>query len=375
MATSAIGPGFITQTAVFTSRLGASFGFVILASVLLDIVVQLTIWRTSALAGKKAPQIADEVLPGSGLVLAILSFLGGLVFNMGNLAGCGMAAKTLFAADPLWGAGISVVLAMMLFWGKAFGRALDAFTAILGAAMLGMVFWVATRSNPPAGLILRNTFAPTQMDALAILTLVGGTVGGYISFSGAHRMLDAAGGSPISKASATRSAVTGILLSAFVRWGLFLAVFGVIHAGFYPDPADPAASVFRNALGLAGQGVFGFVFWCASITSVIGASYTSVSFIENFNPCIQRNRHWVIILFIVVSLGLFAFWGSPVNLLVKAGTINGLVLPFGLLLYLLWVIKKRKAYGETLPAWLQLGAWLVLFCLLVMGFRSFNSLL
>ena len=30
MATSAIGPGFLTQTVVFTERLGASFGFVIL---------------------------------------------------------------------------------------------------------------------------------------------------------------------------------------------------------------------------------------------------------------------------------------------------------------------------------------------------------
>ena len=32
MATSAIGPGFLTQTAVFTSALRADFAFVILAS-------------------------------------------------------------------------------------------------------------------------------------------------------------------------------------------------------------------------------------------------------------------------------------------------------------------------------------------------------
>ena len=30
MATSAVGPGFLTQTATFTEKLGASFGFVIL---------------------------------------------------------------------------------------------------------------------------------------------------------------------------------------------------------------------------------------------------------------------------------------------------------------------------------------------------------
>ena len=37
MATSAIGPGFLTQTAVFSWQLAGSFGFVILLSVLLDI--------------------------------------------------------------------------------------------------------------------------------------------------------------------------------------------------------------------------------------------------------------------------------------------------------------------------------------------------
>ena len=36
MATSAIGPGFLTQTATFTNSLLASFGFVILLSILLD---------------------------------------------------------------------------------------------------------------------------------------------------------------------------------------------------------------------------------------------------------------------------------------------------------------------------------------------------
>ena len=34
MATSAIGPGFLTQTAQFTGTLGESFGFVILVSII-----------------------------------------------------------------------------------------------------------------------------------------------------------------------------------------------------------------------------------------------------------------------------------------------------------------------------------------------------
>lgn len=53
MATSAIGPGFLTQTTVFTQSLKASFGFVVLVSVLLDLGAQLNIWRIIALHEKK----------------------------------------------------------------------------------------------------------------------------------------------------------------------------------------------------------------------------------------------------------------------------------------------------------------------------------
>ncbi|MEQ5205204.1 hypothetical protein ABN228_22285, partial [Providencia rettgeri] len=49
MATSGIGPGFITQTATFTVTLGAAFAFGILASIVIDFVVQQNIWRVVTL--------------------------------------------------------------------------------------------------------------------------------------------------------------------------------------------------------------------------------------------------------------------------------------------------------------------------------------
>lgn len=54
MATSAVGPGFLTQTTVFTQALAASFGFVILLSIVLDIGVQLNVWRIIAVSEKKS---------------------------------------------------------------------------------------------------------------------------------------------------------------------------------------------------------------------------------------------------------------------------------------------------------------------------------
>src|SRR5829696_2747478 len=100
MATSAIGPGFLTQTAVFTQRLGASFAFAILVSIVVDLVAQLNIWRVLGVAAMRAQDVSNRVLPGSGWVLAVLVTMGGLAFNIGNIGGTGLGLNALAGLDP-----------------------------------------------------------------------------------------------------------------------------------------------------------------------------------------------------------------------------------------------------------------------------------
>lgn len=72
MATSAIGPGFLTQTGQFTGNLKGSFGFVILVSVILAAIVQLNVWRVLCVSGMRGQDVANKVLPGLGYVIAFL---------------------------------------------------------------------------------------------------------------------------------------------------------------------------------------------------------------------------------------------------------------------------------------------------------------
>ena len=83
MATSAVGPGFLTQTSLFTSQFAASFGFAILISILVDLGAQLSIWRVVAVTRRRAQELANAVMPGLGVVLAGLICLGGFAFNIG----------------------------------------------------------------------------------------------------------------------------------------------------------------------------------------------------------------------------------------------------------------------------------------------------
>src|SRR5262245_25258896 len=190
MATSAIGPGFLTQTAVFTQSLGASFAFAILVSVLVDLIAQLNIWRVLAVKARRAQDVANDVLPGLGWLLAILVAMGGLAFNIGNIAGTGLGLQALADLDPPVGASLSAAAAIALFILPQAGRAMDRFAQILGIVMVALALYVAAASKPPYGDALRSVALPSRIDVLSIVTIVGGTVGGYITFAGAHRLID-----------------------------------------------------------------------------------------------------------------------------------------------------------------------------------------
>lgn len=359
MATSAIGPGFLTQTTVFTKQLLASFGFVILISIVLDIFAQLNIWRVLAISGKRGQDAANAAIPYSGYLLAILVAFGGLVFNIGNIAGTGLGLEALFGIDPAYGAAISSAIAILIFVVRQAGTAMDAFVKVLGVVMLGLIVYIVATAHPPLGEAALRSVWPESIDVRAIVTLVGGTVGGYITFAGAHRLIDAGVTGVEAKSKIDRGAVSGIVLTGIIRVLLFLAALGVIVAGATIDDKNPTASVFSAAAGDIGLRLFGVMIWAAAITSVVGAAYTSVSFFKGFSEKVAAHTNIVIIGFILVSLTVFLIVGQPAKLLVFAGTVNGFILPIGLAAVLL-VPQRTVLLGEYRhPFWLQVAGWLV----------------
>ncbi len=117
--------------------------------------------------------------------MAILIAFGGLVFNIGNIAGCGLGINALANLDTTTGAIISCIIALSIFWYKEAGRLMDSFTKVLGILMIALTVYIAIVSKPPVAEALYRTVWPEKIDMLKIITLVGGTVGGYISFAGA----------------------------------------------------------------------------------------------------------------------------------------------------------------------------------------------
>ncbi|KZZ85655.1 NRAMP family divalent metal transporter [Bacillus sp. SJS] len=373
MATSAIGPGFLTQTTFYTETLAASFGFVILITIILDIGVQLNVWRIIAVSEKRAQDIANMVLPGLGIFVAVLIVFGGLAFNIGNIGGAGLGFNVLFGIDQKLGAIIAAAIAIMVFVFKEAGKLMDKFAQVMGFMMILLTIYVAFSSQPPIGEAVTKTFMPdTEKDYfIAIVTLVGGTVGGYITFAGGHRLLDAGIKGRNALNQVNQSAVTGIAVASLMRIFLFLASLGIVAQGLTISKDNPPASVFQHAAGDMGYKFFGVVLLAAAITSVIGAAYTSVSFIQTFSPVIQKYQKSTIIVFILISATVFVALGNPVQLLLLAGALNGLILPITLAVMLIAAYKKTIVGDYKHPIVLTIFGVIIV---IVMAFLSISTI-
>ena len=373
MATSAIGPGFITQTTTFTVELGAAFAFAIALSILVDIALQMNVWRIIGVSGRRAQELGNLVLPGLGFAMAGLLAIGGLVFNIGNVSGTGLGTDAMFGLSPRVGGALSGALAIAVFLSRRAGVAVDRIVVVLGIAMIALTGYIAVSSGPPVGEALTNVVLPEQVSFLAITTIIGGTIGGYIVYAGAHRLIDSGVTGPAHVRDITRGSIVGILITGLMRTLLFLAILGVTAGGAELDTASPAASAFSQAAGQVGLRVFGVVLWAAALTSVIGASYTVVSFLTSSTRTSERTRTVLVCCFIALSTALFLLLGgaAPTDLLVFAGAFNGLLLPFGIGV-LLWVATRRAdlLQGYAYPRWLLGIGWAAWLLTLYLAVRS-----
>lgn len=375
MATSAIGPGFLTQTSVFTVQMGASFAFAIVVSILVDVAIQLNVWRVLGISGKRANELGNAVVPGLGWAMAVCVFIGGAVFNIGNIAGTGLGLNALAGIDPTLGGALSAVVAVAVFLSKRAGVALDRIVVVLGGLMIVLMAYVAVVSGPPVGAALRNAVFPEEIDVLVITTLIGGTVGGYITFAGAHRMIDANITGPESVKEINSGSIMGIIVTGVMRLLLFLAVLGVVATGVNLSPDNTAADAFFQAAGEFGVRAFGVVLWAAGLTSVIGASYTSVSFVTTQATGV-RTRNIATVAFIACCAVAFVLLdAAPQALLIFAGAFNGLILPVGFAV-VLWVAWRRPDLmrGYRYPRWLLVLGVAVWVLTIFLGVRSLSGI-
>jgi Mn2+/Fe2+ NRAMP family transporter len=147
---------------------------------------------------------------------------------------------------------------------------------------------------------------------------------------------------------------------------------GIVSKGIHLDKNNPAATIFESAGGKWGLFIFGSVLWSAAISSVIGASYTSYSFIKNTKITFLQNERKAISTFIIISTSIFVILGKPKELLLMAGLVNGFILPFALSIMLIAGRKLPVLKQFKYPIWIEVMGWMVV---AMMGSMSIVALI
>ena len=366
MATSAIGPGFLTQTSKFTATYGAPLVMIILVAILMDITAQMNIWSIIGVSGMRAQDIANKLLPGLGVFLAIIVAIGGLAFNVGNVGGVALGFNAMIGLDQKAGAVIAGCLGIIIFLNKNAKSIMDKVATVLAAVILVTVLVVAVISKPPMGEVAAGltSFGKFPTMFVALTTLLGGSCGGYIPFSGAHRLVDAG---VQGAGNFRRSVIQGVCTSGIVRILLFLAVLGtcglaVGNAESIIGADNPAAEAFRLAAGDMGYRLFGLCLFSAGVSPVVGAAFTSVSFLKTLHPIIMKYEKWFVVGFIAFSTLMMVIVGNAAQLLIIAGAVNGLILPISLGCMLAAAYSKKIVGDYKHPVWLT-GLGVIVICI------------
>ena len=379
MATSAIGPGFLTQTSTFTAQYGAPLIMIIITAICMDIVAQTNIWSIIGVSGMRAQDVANKMLPGLGVFLAIIVAIGGLAFNVGNVGGVALGFNAMIGLPQKVGAVVAGCLGVIIFLNKNAKTIMDKVATVLAAVILITVLSVAIISKPPLGDVATGLVAFDKFPTMFVVltTLLGGSCGGYIPFSGAHRLVDAG----VEGAGNFRKSVTqGVLTSGVVRILLFLAVLGVCgmaagNADQIINASNPAAEAFKLAAGNLGYRLFGLCLFSAGISSVVGAAFTSVSFLKTLHPFIAKNERWFVVGFIAFSTGMMVILGGAATLLIIAGAVNGLILPISLGT-MLAASKSKKIVGDYKhPTWLFVLGLVVVVIAAYVGIKALPGIL
>ncbi|HMU73910.1 MAG TPA: hypothetical protein PKD93_14280, partial [Ferruginibacter sp.] len=70
----------------------------------------------------------------------------------------------------------------------------------------------------------------------------------------------------------------------------------------------------------------------------------------------------------------FLLVGQPVKLLVMAGAVNGLILPFALGIILLAAHRQKITGVYKHPYWLSIAGWIVVLAMGYMGIRTIATM-
>ncbi|MEC5423133.1 Nramp family divalent metal transporter [Virgibacillus sp. C22-A2] len=354
ISASFVGPGTITTA----TQAGASFGYALLwalvFSVITTMVLQIMVARLGIIAQKGLgaairDQFANPVIKYSVMGFVIVSiFIGCAAYMSGDLNGTslGIATLTGWSLDVI-GPIVGVIVLVLGLSGsyKLIEKVMIALVIVMSIVFITTMIM----AKPDVGEVFAGAFAPSIPvgSIITIVALVGTTVVPYNLFihsSSVQERWNKPSHLKESRLDIFISIGLGGLISASV-----LITSGTLMRGVEVETVADLALQLKPFLGEWAEtflaiGIFSAGF-SSTTASALGAAITTSSILKWKDG--MKNWRFKAVFVAVILIGIFSFVFNfePLDVLLFAQALNGILLP-GIAVILLIIMNNKKLLGN-----------------------------
>ncbi|WP_232688823.1 Nramp family divalent metal transporter [Halobacterium zhouii] len=354
VAAAFIGPGTVTTASVT----GARFGYALLWTIAFSIIATIVLQEMAARLGLVSGEGLGEALRGrfDNLIVEYISILlvvgaigvGTAAYEAGNILGGAAGLATITGiSSTVWAVTMGLVAGVLLFTGryKLIEQALVGLVAIMAFSFITSAILI----GPDVSAIFAGFVPSIPSGSQYLITgLVGTTIVGYNLFlhaSNVQERWSGPGDLPQSRTDTILSIAIGgfititIMVTAAAAFPTGTELSGVGRMAEQLKPlAGPYAKIFFSI------GLFAAGFTSATTAPLAGAWATAGALgWESDLESTKFRAVWGIILTVGVLSVLLG--GSPVEIIVFAQVVNGILLPI-VAVFLIYAMNQDDLLGQ-----------------------------
>ncbi|WP_040983508.1 Nramp family divalent metal transporter [Oceanobacillus jeddahense] len=376
---SFIGPGTVTTA----TRAGAGFGFALLWAVIFSILATIILQEMVARIGIITKQglgenirelFQNQVLKFASVWIVLIAVcIGCAAYISGDLLGTSLGISYLTGISENYVAPIvgTIILIINLLGGYKFIE-----KVMIGLIVVMSITFITTMFVAASDIlrILEGAFIPSipEGSILMIIALIGTTVVPYNFFI--HASTVGQKWNSINDLKAVRTdTIISITVGGIITAAILITSGALIHGTEVTSvvqlasPLEPLMgnlAPFFVSIGLFAAG------FSSAIASPMGAAVTVSSFMRwegGFS-----NKKYKTVFSVVIILGIItsAIGFEPLEVLLVAQALNGIILPI-IAVFIMIVVNKKNAMGKYVnKLWLNIIGWLVTAIVFFLGTYS-----
>ena len=340
-----IGPGLITAALVFgpgsltvNTKLGASYGYLLLWVILISIFFMISFTRLSGTIGCLTKESLMQMISRiygrwTAFFLGIGIFFIGSSFQAGNSIGAGVAFYEMFGiSNAFWIVLISVI-AIVLIYARSFYKVLEIVMSILVILMLFCFLITLILSKPDLNGILSGLkFEMPAGSDLLVVALVASSFSIVGAFYQSY-LVQAKGWSANDINTSGQESLRGILILGFLSAMVMMCAASILHhQNIEVNHAADLGLALEPLFGETTKMLFMTGLFAASFTSLLGNATIGGTILGDafgFGHDLQNPRVKAMVVLVILfgSTIAIAFGRLPLQLIIFAQAITIIVAP------------------------------------------------